>query len=99
MSETLFVGVARLGLHLPDARSLKGKRSRTRSLLGRIRNRHQVLVVEAGQQDLYQRATFAICALSTDLVDLEARLRRVEKTVHELWDGHILEWDVELLQM
>jgi hypothetical protein len=28
----IYVGVARLGLHIPEARSLKAKRSHTRSL-------------------------------------------------------------------
>ena len=51
----IYVGVARLELHLPEARSLKAKRSWIRSLVERIRSRHKVLVIEAGGQDLYQR--------------------------------------------
>jgi uncharacterized protein YlxP (DUF503 family) len=91
--------VARLELHIPDARSLKAKRSVTRSLVQRLRSRHQVLVTEADQQGLYQRATLAICAISTSSVDLEARMQRVSNTVDESWSGHILSWDVELLQV
>lgn len=96
---TIFVGVARLELHLPAARSLKEKRSHTRSLAQRIRSRHQVLITECGHQNLYQRAAFAICVLSTDGVDIEARLQRVSRTVDETWSGHILSWDVEILQV
>jgi len=95
----VYVGVALLALHVPGARSLKEKRSHTRSLVERIRSRHQVLVVEAGHQDLYQRATFAICAMSTDSVDLEARLQRVSNTVHETWSGHVLSWDVDIFEV
>jgi uncharacterized protein YlxP (DUF503 family) len=96
--QTIFVGVARLELHLPDATSLKGKRRHTRSLAERLRSRHQVLVIESGHQNLYQRAAFTICAISTNTVDLESRLQRVANTVDGTWSGNVLAWDVEILQ-
>lgn len=99
MDRNIYVGLARLEVHIPEARSLKEKRSATRPLLERIRNRHQVLVIEAGYQDLHQRAAFAISGLSTDPVDLESRLQRVERTVHDTWTGHVLSWDVEIIQV
>ena len=97
--DNVYVGLARLEVHIPEARSLKEKRSATRPLVERIRNRHQVLVIECGQRELHQRAAFAIGGLSTDPVDLESRLQRVESTVHETWPGHVLSWDVEILQV
>jgi uncharacterized protein YlxP (DUF503 family) len=98
MNDRVFVGLARLELHIPEARSLKAKRSHTRSLLERIRHRHQVLVIECGHQDKHQRAAFAICAISTSVNDVEARLERVSKTVDETWTGFILSWEIEILQ-
>ena len=95
----LYIGLARLELQIPEARSLKEKRGRTRSLIERIRARHQVLVVESSHQNLHQRAAYAICALSTDHVDLEARFRRVEHTIDLNWDGRILQWKLEIIQM
>jgi len=95
----IYVGVARLGLHIPEARSLKTKRSRTRSLVEKIRNRHQVMVLETDHQNLHQRADFAICAVSTDVVDLEARLQRVSDTIDRSWNGYILDWEVEVTQV
>ena len=97
--KNIYVGVATLSVHIPEARSLKQKRGHTRQLVDRIRSRHQVLVVEVDGQDLHQRAQFAIGALSTDAGDLEARFRRVERTIHETWSGHILEWDVEIIDL
>ena len=94
----IYVGVARLGLHIPEARSLKAKRSHTRSLAERLRARHQVVVLETDFQDLHQRAELAIIAVSTDVVDVEARLQRVSATVDRTWTGHILGWDVEVLE-
>ena len=63
------------------------------------RNRHKVLVIEIEHQDLHQRAAFAVCAVSTDPVDLESRLQRVEHTVDRHWSGHVLEWSVEVIQI
>jgi uncharacterized protein YlxP (DUF503 family) len=94
----IYIGVARLDLHIPEAQSLKQKRSQTRSLVERLRNRHHVMVVEADHQDLHQRAELAICAVSTDVVDVEARLQRVEETVDRLWGGLILDWRVEVVE-
>jgi uncharacterized protein YlxP (DUF503 family) len=95
----IYVGVARLGLHIPEARSLKAKRSHTRSLAERLRSRHQVMVLETDHQNLHQRADFAICAVSTDVVDLEARLQRVSNTIDRSWTGTILDWQVEIIQV
>ncbi len=99
MSDSVYVGVAHLELHLPEARSLKAKRGAVRPLVERIRNRHQVLVTEVDHQDLHQRATFAIAALSTSLVDVESRLQRVRMTVDDSWTGFVLGWEVEILQL
>jgi uncharacterized protein YlxP (DUF503 family) len=99
LSGETFVAVAHLELHVPEARSLKAKRGPVRSLVEKIRNRHKVLVIEADHQDLYQRAHLTICALSTSHVDAEARLQRVEATVNSHWSGHVLSWEVDVIQV
>jgi uncharacterized protein YlxP (DUF503 family) len=99
LSGETYVGVAHLELHVPEARSLKAKRGPIRSLVEKIRNRHQVLVIEAGHQDLQQRSRLAICALSTSSLDIEARLRRVERTIDHNWSGHVLSWEIEIVQI
>jgi uncharacterized protein YlxP (DUF503 family) len=99
LSGETYVGIAHLELHIPEARSLKAKRGPIRSLVEKIRNRHQVLVIEAGHLDLQQRSRLAICALSTSSVDIEARLRRVEGTIDRNWSGHVLSWEIEIVQI
>ncbi len=98
-STPLFVGLGRLELQIPEARSLKEKRNRTRSLIERIRARHQVLLIESGYRNLHQRAGYSICGISTDIGDIEARFGRIERTIDLNWDGRILLWEVEFLQM
>ena len=99
VSRETYVAIAHLELHVPDARSLKAKRAPVRSLVEKIRNRHKVLVIEADHQDLYQRARLTVCALSTSHVDAEARLQRVEATVNSQWSGHVLSWEVDVIQV
>jgi len=99
LSRETYVGIAHLELQVPEARSLKAKRGPVRSLIEKIKNRHQVLVIEADHQDLQQRAGIAICALSTSSVDIEARLRRVEQTVDRNWSGYVLSWEIEIVQI
>ena len=99
MSGETYVGIAHLELQVPEARSLKAKRGPVRSLIEKIKNHHQVLIIEAGHQDLQQRARLAICALSTSSVDIEARLRRVEQTIDRNWNGYVLSWEIEIVQI
>ncbi len=95
----IFVGVVRFEVHVPEARSLKEKRSHTFSLVQRLKARHQVLVIEAGGQELHQRATIAVCAMSTSEADVSGRLDRVRATVDETWSGHVLSWECEILEL
>ena len=99
METTLYVGLARFELFVPDAHSLKEKRSHTRSLVEHIRSRHQVQILEVQHQDLHQRAAFAVSALSTSVTEAESRLQRVRQTVDRRWAGHVLDWDVEIIQV
>ena len=99
MSAATYVGIAHLELHVPEARSLKAKRGPVRSLVEKIKNRHQVLVIEVDHQQLYQRAGLTICVLSSDVVDVEKRLQRVEATVDRSWSGNVLNWEVDVIQV
>ena len=77
------VGVCRITLHLPDNRSLKGKRSVVRSVCDRLRHRFHVGVAEVGGQDLWQRAVIGIVTVSAD-----ARVaRRVLERAAEYAEG------------
>ena len=62
----------RLELELPFSSSLKDKRQTLRSLKDRLRRRN-VSVVEADQQDLWQRATVELALAGIDRRSLEER--------------------------
>ena len=60
----MHVAVAKLDLHLPGNRDLKGKRRVLKSLCARVRNRFDVAIAEVGDNDLLQSAAIGIAAVS-----------------------------------
>ncbi len=88
----------RLELELPFATSLKDKRQVLRSLKDRLR-RKNVSVVEADNQDFWQRATveFALAAIDRRAVDEKRdEVRRALLNYEEL---AILEWREEIVKL
>jgi uncharacterized protein len=62
----MFVGVARLVLQIPGARSLKERRRVVKSFKDRVRARLPVSVAEVGDVERYQVATVAVALVSRD---------------------------------
>jgi uncharacterized protein YlxP (DUF503 family) len=62
----MFVGVARVVIQIPSARSLKDRRSVVRSFKDRVRARLKVSVAEVGDAEAWQVATFGISVVSAD---------------------------------
>ena len=88
----------RLELELPFSSGLKDKRQTLRSLKDRLR-RKNVSVVEADNQNLWQRATveFALAAIDRRAVEEKrAEVRRILLNYEEL---AILEWREELVKL
>ena len=75
----MYVGVARLRLHLPGARSLKDKRQVVRSIKDRLRNSFNISIAEIDVTDLWQRATLGVVSISASRDYLEGLMRNVEQ--------------------
>lgn len=60
----MFVGVLRLVLSVPGARSLKDRRRVVHALRDRIRARLSASIAEVGNLELYQVATLGVCVVS-----------------------------------
>jgi uncharacterized protein YlxP (DUF503 family) len=60
----MFVAVARLELHLPEAGSLKEKRAVIQSLTTRLRNQFRVAVAEVDHLDSHHVGVLGVAALS-----------------------------------
>ena len=61
----MFVGVARLVLQIPGARSLKDRRRVVKGFKDRARARLPVSVAEVGNAELYQHATVGVAVVSS----------------------------------
>ena len=75
----MFVGVLRLTFHIPEARSLKEKRSVVRKFRDRVRARFDVSIAEVAEQDLHQKAVFGVCVVSGDASVCDAVLEQVAR--------------------
>jgi uncharacterized protein len=62
----LFVGVARLALSIPGARSLKDRRRVVRSLKERMKARLPISLAEIGDLERYQRVTLGVAVVSNE---------------------------------
>ena len=88
----------RLELELPYASSLKDKRQTLRSIKDRLR-RKNVSVVEAGHQDLWQRATVELALAAQSRRDAEEKREEVRRTLLNYEELAILEWREEFVKL
>jgi uncharacterized protein YlxP (DUF503 family) len=70
----VFVGVARLVLAIPGARSLKDRRRVVKSLKDRLRARVPVSLAEVGDLERYQVATLGVAVVSNEAARCSAVL-------------------------
>ena len=62
----MVVGVLRLTLVVPGARSLKEKRHVVRKITDRVRARYNVSIAEVAENDVWQRAVLGVSAVAND---------------------------------
>jgi hypothetical protein len=93
----MFVGIARIELHLPGSSSLKDKRSVVRGLKERIRHRVQAAVAEVDHQDLWQRASLGVTVVSGERGQVDSMLQSVRRLVESTYETQILEWEEQVV--
>ena len=77
----MHVACCELELHLPDVHSLKEKRAVLRPILEGARRRFAVAAAEVDHQDLWQRATLGMAAVSGSARHAQEVLDAVERFV------------------
>ena len=88
----------RLELELPFSSGLKDKRQTLRSLKDRLR-RKNVSVVEADNQNLWQRATVEFALAAIDRRAVEEKREEIRRIVLNYEELAILEWREELVKL
>jgi uncharacterized protein YlxP (DUF503 family) len=92
----MFIGVCTIEMHIPDSGSLKDKRHSLRSLKDRIRNTFNVSVAEVDDNDLWQKASLAVAALSNDKSHLNRTLDLVLDMVRAEPELNLLDYHIEI---
>ena len=93
----MFIGVCTIELHIPDSGSLKTKRQSLRSLKDRIRSRFNVSVAEVDNNDLWQKASLAVAAVSNDKAHLNQTMDHVLNLVRSVPELSLLDYQIEIL--
>jgi len=91
----MFVALLRLDLRLPDATSLKDKRSVIRSLSAGLR-RLNCAVAEVDHQDLRQRATLAVATVAGEGFHARRVLVSAEREAERTPGGELLDASITM---
>ena len=75
----MIIGLVTARISIPDARSLKDKRSVVRSIKDRALNKMNVSVAEVGRQDLWKTAELAFVTVAADSTIVQSRIADVSK--------------------
>ena len=75
----MVIGLVTASISIPEARSLKDKRSVLRSLKDRALNRMNVSVAEVGKQDLWKYGELAFVTVGADSRIVQDRISRISK--------------------
>ena len=99
MGEPAFVVLMRVHLFLPEAGSLKGKRSELNRVKAHLRERCGASVAEVDHQDTWQRSTLAVAVTAGSVRGAEQATDRVLRRLDALFpDGvrteqRLASWD------
>ncbi|HHJ63403.1 MAG TPA: DUF503 domain-containing protein [Aquifex aeolicus] len=95
----MIVGVLRVELFIPEAGSLKSKRSEIRSIKERIRRSFNASVSEIDNQDLWQRGTLGIAVVGSSAPFVQETLDRITGFLEKNWAHLLLELSSEILHL
>lgn len=93
----MFVGVLRLTLHIPHARSLKERRKVVRSLKDRVQSRLRASVAEVGGLDQHQRAVVAVAVVSNEAARVDELLSSAASMAGTLRDAILTDRELEII--
>lgn len=93
----MYVGVARIVLHIPGSASLKARRKVVKSFKDRLRARLPVSVAEVGDTEKYQVGTLGVCVVSADAHICEEVLDQARSWASNLSDALLADAAIEVM--
>jgi uncharacterized protein len=92
----MVVGVLRLVLVIPGARSLKEKRHAVRKITDRVRSRYNVGIAEVAENDVWQRAVLGVAAVANDRSFVNEVLDKVVRDVEQVGVADLVSREMEI---
>jgi uncharacterized protein YlxP (DUF503 family) len=94
----MVIAICTVQLHLAGNGSLKGKRSRLKPLLVRLRREYNVSAAEIDHHDLWQSATIALAAVGTDAGYLHGLMEKIMRWIETCpFDVQLVDYRIELV--
>lgn len=93
----MVIGACRVTLHLPDNRSLKGKRQVVRSITERVKHRFNVSISEIEDQDLWQVAAIGFTCVSAHSRHADEMVAKIMGFIEANVDAQVTDYQVELI--
>ena len=93
----MFVGVARIVLAVPGARSLKDKRHTVHALRDRVRARLSVSIAEVGELDRHQVAVLGVSLVARDSSHCSELMSQVVKLAEAQRDAFVSDVATEVI--
>ena len=95
MSAVVALGLVEL--HLGEVDSLKGKRHVLKGMKEKVKHRFNVSVAEVDNEDLWQRATLAVAAVSHDGRHANEVVSKAMSFIEDHVEGRVIDMAVEIL--
>ena len=93
----LHIGILQFTLEIPYAVSLKDKRSVSRRIVARLRQRFNVAVAEVGSQDAWTRLTLGVACVSNSERHAQSILDQAIDAIEQLSiDAELIDHRIEL---
>jgi hypothetical protein len=93
----MFVGVLRLSLRIPGARSLKDRRRVVRSFKDRVQARLRISIAEVGGLDEHQRAVLGVAVVARDAARCDELLAAAASMAGDLRDAELYDRVTEII--
>ena len=92
----MILGLLSINSYLPAAHSLKDKRRILRKVVDRIRYRHNVSIAEVGDNEIWQRASLAVCMVANDSAFVDSALSKILNEIEKSLEGKIVDYTIDL---
>ena len=93
----MFIGSLQVELLIPDCTSLKEKRMVLSSMKQRLKNKFNISVAELDHQDLWQRASLGIVAVSSEKQHVRSTMDKILNFIDDLDRSQVVDFQIEII--